>query len=159
MSIEVRDAGPDDTETILEFIRGLARYEHAEDEVVATPTDIKKALFGENAKARCLIAESEEQPVGFALFFYSFSTWTGKYGIYLEDLFVNEESRGKGAGMALMKRLAAIAVSEDCTRFDWSVLDWNQPSIDFYEWLGADPQSEWIAYRLSGNALHRLAGD
>ncbi len=153
----VREAQPEDVGTILEFIRGLARYEKAEDEVVATTDDLTAALFGESAKSRCLIAEQDGESVGFALFFYNFSTWTGRYGIYLEDLFVAEEHRGTGAGFALMERLAQIAVEEGCSRFEWSVLDWNKPSIDFYEALGAEAQSEWIGYRMSGDALARLA--
>lgn len=160
MSITVRQAVPDDIEAILDFIRGLARYEKAEDEVVATTADLHAALFGPAAKTRCLLAErsGEEgaEPVGFALFFYNFSTWTGKYGIYLEDLFVDAGHRGTGAGFALMERLAQIAIEEDCARFEWSVLDWNTPSIQFYDSLGAEPQSEWIGYRLSGDALRRL---
>ncbi len=156
--IEIREAVPTDVDVILAFIRGLARYEKAEDEVVATTDDLADALFGQTAKTRCLIAESDGTAVGFALFFYNFSTWTGRYGIYLEDLFVDEEHRGTGAGFALMERLAQIAVSEGCTRFEWSVLDWNKPSIDFYESLGAEAQSEWIGYRMSGNALRQLAG-
>lgn len=162
MSISVRAATPDDLEVILAFIRGLARYEHAEDEVIATTADLNAALFAPAAKARCLIADRVDdagrviEPVGFALFFYNFSTWTGKYGIYLEDLFVEEKYRGTGAGFALMQRLAQIAIEEDCSRFEWSVLDWNTPSIAFYERLGAEPQSEWIGYRLAGEALRRL---
>lgn len=156
--MNVRDAKPDDVGAILEFIRGLARYEKAEDEVVATADDLHAALFGDNAKTRCLIAESDEgEAIGFALFFYNFSTWTGRYGIYLEDLYVDEAHRGTGAGFALMERLAQIAVAEDCSRFEWSVLDWNTPSIKFYEALGAEAQSEWIGYRISGDALKRLA--
>lgn len=157
MAPTVREATPDDLPDILEFIRGLARYEHAEDEVVATVDDLHAALFGENAKARCLIAELDTHSVGCAVFFYNFSTWTGQYGIYLEDLFVEEAHRGTGAGLALMRALAKIAVDEGCTRFEWSVLDWNQPSINFYERLGARAQPEWIGYRMAGDVLARLA--
>ena len=153
----VRAARPGDVRAILRFIRGLARYEKAESEVVATIDDLSEALFGENARTRCLIAEDDGQAVGFALFFYTFSTWTGRYGIHLEDLFVEETHRGSGVGFALMERLAQIAVQEGCARFEWNVLDWNTPSIDFYEALGAEPLSEWIGYRLSGHALERLA--
>jgi GNAT superfamily N-acetyltransferase len=153
----VREARPGDVSTILKFIRGLARYENAADEVVATTGDLTEALFGDRARTRCLIAEDEGEAIGFALFFYNFSTWTGRSGIYLEDLFVEEAHRGTGAGFALMERLAQIAAEEGCPRFEWSVLDWNKPSIEFYEALGAEPQSEWIGYRLSGHALKRLA--
>tara|TARA_Y100001934_G_scaffold120178_1_gene146952 strand:+ start:1142 stop:1621 length:480 start_codon:yes stop_codon:yes gene_type:complete len=153
----VREAVPADLPDILEFIRGLARYERAEDEVVATVDDLEAALFGDNAKARCFIAGIDGKSVGCAVFFYNFSTWTGRYGIYLEDLFVEEAHRGTGAGLALMQALAKTAVDEGCTRFEWSVLDWNQPSIDFYERLGAEAQSEWIGYRMAGDVLARLA--
>jgi GNAT superfamily N-acetyltransferase len=159
MDITIRDAIPDDSAQVLTLIKGLARYERAEDEVVATVDDIEGALFGENARTRALIAELDRNSVGFALFFYNFSTWTGKYGIYLEDLFVEPEFRGYGIGQALMKHLARIAVDEDCARFEWSVLDWNEPSIRFYEALGAEAQSEWIGYRLSGDALKKLTTD
>lgn len=157
MPTEVRPATRDDLAAILEFIRGLARYEKAEDQVVATVADLEAALFGANARVRCLVADANGESVGCAIFFYNYSTWTGKYGIYLEDLFVDEAHRGTGAGLALMQALAQIAVEEGCTRFEWSVLDWNQPSINFYERLGAEPQSEWIGYRMSGEVLTRLA--
>tara|TARA_B100000519_G_scaffold71972_1_gene61977 strand:- start:1102 stop:1641 length:540 start_codon:yes stop_codon:yes gene_type:complete len=157
VSINIRPADPGDVDAILAFIRGLARYEHAEKEVVATTADLDAALFGANAKVHCLIAETGNTSVGCAIYFYNFSTWIGKYGIYLEDLFVEEAHRGAGAGLALMQALATIAIDEGCTRFEWSVLDWNQPSIDFYERLGAEAQSEWIGYRMSGDVLAQLA--
>mgnify|MGYP001205639294 CR=1 FL=1 len=157
MAPTVREATPADLPDILGFILGLARYEHAEDEVVTSIDDLDAAIFSGSARVRCLIAQSNGLSVGCAIFFYNFSTWTGKYGIYLEDLFVEEAHRGKGAGLALMRALANIAVEEGCTRFEWSVLDWNQPSIDFYEQLGAQAQSEWIGYRMAGDVLSRLA--
>lgn len=155
--ITIRDARIEDADLILAFIKGLARYEKAEHEVVATAADIRRAIFGEDARVRAVIGEVDGNAAGFALFFYNFSTWTGKYGIYLEDLFVEPEHRGAGLGKALLTHLARLAVDEGCTRFEWSVLDWNRPAIDFYEALGAEAQSEWIGYRLSGRALQALA--
>lgn len=156
-TITIRDARIEDAAQILAFIKGLAAYEKAPHEVIATVADIERALFGDNARVRAVIGELDQVPAGFALFFYNYSTWTGKYGIYLEDLFVLPEHRGAGLGKALLKHLAQIAVAEDCSRFEWSVLDWNEPAIGFYESLGAEAQSEWIGYRLSGEALARLA--
>jgi GNAT superfamily N-acetyltransferase len=156
-TISIRDARIEDAAQILAFIKGLAAYEKAPHEVIATVADIERALFGDNARVRAVIGELGRAPAGFALFFYNYSTWTGKYGIYLEDLFVLPEHRGAGLGKALLRHLAQIAVAEDCSRFEWSVLDWNDPAIGFYESLGAKAQSEWIGYRLSGEALARLA--
>jgi len=158
-TINIRDARIEDAAQILAFIKGLAAYEKAPHEVIATVADIERALFGESARVRAVIGEVDQAPAGFALFFYNFSTWTGKYGIYLEDLFVLPEHRGAGLGKALLRHLAQIAVAEDCSRFEWSVLDWNEPAIGFYESLGAEAQSEWIGYRLSGEALAALAAD
>jgi len=156
-TISIRDARIEDAAQILAFIKGLAAYEKAPHEVIATVADIERALFGDNARVRAVIGELGQAPAGFALFFHNYSTWTGKYGIYLEDLFVLPEHRGSGLGKALLRHLAQIAVAEDCSRFEWSVLDWNEPAIGFYESLGAEAQSEWIGYRLSGEALARLA--
>lgn len=155
--LTLRAATPDDVTRILSFIRDLAIYEKAEDLVEATEQDIRTALFGEGATTHGLMCLIDDTPVGFAVYFYNFSTWTGKRGIYLEDLYVDPEYRGHGAGKALLKRLARIAVENDCRRFEWSVLDWNTPSIEFYEALGAVPMKEWIGYRVDGPALDALA--
>jgi len=155
--LNIRPATPDDVTKILWFIRQLAIYEKAEHEVHASEDQIHSALFGHDAHCGSLIAEVDGEAVGFALYFFNFSTWLGKPGLYLEDLFVMPESRGQGAGKALLKALAKIAVDRGCGRFEWSVLDWNTPAIDFYQSLGAEPQSEWIIYRTHGEALNRLA--
>jgi len=155
--LDIRPAQPDDVTLILDLIKGLAEYERAPEQAKATAQDIEKALFQPNPRAKALICSVDGQPAGFALYFYNFSTWTGKSGIYLEDLFIEPAYRGRGAGKALLRALARIAIAEDCTRFEWSVLDWNEPAIRFYEAFGAEPQSEWLGYRLSGDALHALA--
>ena len=155
--LDIRPAQPDDVTLILDLIKGLAEYERAPEQAKATAQDIEKALFQPNPRAKALICSVDGQPAGFALYFYNFSTWTGKSGIYLEDLFVEPAYRGRGAGKALLRALARIAIAEDCTRFEWSVLDWNEPAIRFYEAFGAEPQSEWIGYRLSGDALRAFA--
>jgi GNAT superfamily N-acetyltransferase len=118
---------------------------------------IEASLFAENASARALICERDGQPIGYAVYFFNYSTWLGRNGLYLEDLYVTPEIRGTGAGKALLKHLARIAVAQDCGRFEWSVLDWNEPAIKFYESLGARPQDEWTTYRLTGAALLALA--
>ena len=155
--LNIRPAQPDDVTLILDLIKGLAEYERAPEQAKATAQDIEKALFQPNPRAKALICSVDGQPAGFALYFYNFSTWTGKSGIYLEDLFIEPAYRGRGAGKALLRTLARIAIAEDCTRFEWSVLDWNEPAIRFYEAFGAEPQSEWIGYRLSGDALRAFA--
>jgi len=155
--LEIRHATPDDLTLILDFGRELADYEKALHEVQATTDDLRAALFGEQAKAYCVICESGGEPAGFALYFYNFSTWLGKFGLFLEDLYVTPSHRGTGAGKALLKHLAQTAIDNDCGRFEWNVLDWNEPSIKFYESFGAQPQSEWIGYRLSGKALTDFA--
>ena len=152
-----RSATQADIPQILNFVLALARYENAEHHVMATEADLQAALFGDNAIAGALLCELEGRPVGFGLYVYNFSTWTGKRGIYLEDLYVNEEQRGKGAGRAILQTLAQIAIEKDCARFEWSVLDWNVPSIRFYEALGARPLPEWVGYRVTGDALRALA--
>ncbi|WP_223671137.1 GNAT family N-acetyltransferase [Kangiella shandongensis] len=153
----IREAVREDAPQILEFIQELADYEKMSDEVVATVSDIEQTVFDEQPKAHCLIAEWEGQSAGFALYFYSYSTFLGKHGIYLEDLFVKPEFRGKRIGLTLLKRLSKIAVDNDCKRLDWSVLDWNQPAIDFYDSIGAKAQKEWLGYRLTGKALDEFA--
>ena len=155
--IEIRRAEPADAALILRFITDLAIYEKAEDEVVATVADIQRSLFSEGANARALICDIDAAPAGFAVYFFNYSTWLGRNGLYLEDLYISPESRGQGAGKALLRKLAKIAVSKDCGRFEWSVLDWNEPAIKFYQSIGAEPQDEWVGYRLSGRALEELA--
>ena len=155
--INIRTATAADAATILYFIHELARYEREPDAVVATEADILRDGWGPTPRFRCLIAEIDGKPVGFALYFTSYSTWEGHHGLYLEDLFVSPEHRGLGLGKALLSRVAAIAVEEGCPRLEWSVLDWNQPSIDFYHRIGARKKSEWFMMRLSGEALATLA--
>ena len=155
--INIRPATEGDCRLILQFIIELAVYEKLEDEVVATENDIRDSLFGENTVARAVICEIEGEPVGFAFYFYNHSTWLGKKGLYLEDLYVTPAARGKGAGQRLLSHLARIAVENDCGRFEWSVLDWNELAINFYKNLGARPMDGWIGYRLTGKALRDLA--
>jgi GNAT superfamily N-acetyltransferase len=155
--IAVRDATRADAALILGFIRGLADYERLLHEVSASEADIDAALFSAQPRAFCDIAEEDGAPVGFALWFYNFSTFEGRCGIYLEDLFVIPEARGSGAGLALMRRLARRCRDEDLRRLEWQVLDWNAPTIAFYDRLGATAKSEWITRSLSGDALAALA--
>lgn len=152
----IRPARPGDEKLLIDLIHELAVYEKAPKEAVATPELIHQALFAERPTAEAVIAEWKGQPAGFALFFHNFSTWLGKPGLYLEDLFVREDMRGNGIGKALLLHLAGIARERGCGRMEWSVLDWNTPAIDFYESLGARPQSEWTVYRLDANALSAL---
>jgi len=155
--ITVRDAARADTALILGFIRGLAEYERLLHEVTASEADIALALFGAQPRAYCDIAEQDGAPVGFALWFYNFSTFEGRCGIYLEDLFVIPEARGTGAGLALMRRLAGRCRDEGLRRLEWQVLDWNSPTIAFYDRLGASAKSERITRSLFGDALAALA--
>lgn len=155
--LTIRAATPDDVDTILRFVRELAIYEKAEHEVLATPEHIHQTLFAPEPRVFGLIALDGDTPVGFAVYFFNYSTWQGRHGLYLEDLYVSPAHRGTGAGKRLLQHLAQIAVAQDCGRFEWSVLDWNTPAIDFYESLDAKPQSEWIRYRLTGQALQNLA--
>ena len=147
-----------DLGAIEELIRALAVYERMADEVVMDAELLRKSLFGERRYAEVLIAEEGGEAAGFALFFHNFSTFVGRPGIYLEDLFVKPEHRGKGYGKALLKRLAELAVERDCGRLEWAVLDWNEQAIGFYRRLGARPNDEWTVYRLAGDALSNLAG-
>jgi GNAT superfamily N-acetyltransferase len=156
-NITIRTASAEDSQLILRFITDLAIYEKAEDEVIATQNDIEQSLFGEGSTTQAVICEIDHQPVGFAVYFFNYSTWLGKHGLYLEDLYVSPEFRGTGAGKALLVYLAKIAVAHDCGRFEWSVIDWNEPAIKFYQALGAEPQNEWVSYRLTGQALTDLA--
>lgn len=153
MAINIRPATPDDAELILRFITELAIYEKAEHEVKTDAAGIRDSLFADGSTAHGLICEHNGQPIGYAVYFFNYSTWLGKHGLYLEDLYVSPEARGLGAGKALLRHLAQLAVARDCGRFEWSVLDWNTPAIDFYESFGARPQSEWTTYRLTGQAL------
>lgn len=158
MATTIRPATPADAALILRFIRALAKYEREPDAVEATEDDLLRHGFGESPYFQCLIAEHDGTPVGFALFFYDYSTWLGKPGLYLEDVFVDPPFRGLGIGKALLKRLAAIALEKGCARMKWEVLDWNQPAIEFYQGLGAEFQDTWRNVRLSGEPLRRLAG-
>lgn len=156
-TISIRFATVEDVPLILTLIRGLAEYERLAHEAVVTEAVLRKSLFSERPQAEVIIAELDGTPAGFALFFHNFSTFVGKHGLYLEDLFVFPEFRGHGIGRALMTRLAGIAVERDCGRFEWWVLDWNEPAIRFYESLGARAMSDWTVYRLTGDPLTRLA--
>lgn len=156
-TINIRPACAEDSALILRFITDLAIYEKAEEAVIATETDIRDSLFAEDSTTSALICELDDAAVGFAVYFFNYSTWLGKHGLYLEDLYVSPEFRGAGAGKALLKHLAQLAISKNCGRFEWSVLDWNEPAIGFYKSIGAQPQDEWVGYRLSGKALTDLA--
>ncbi len=156
--IKIRPATEADAGLILKFITDLAIYEKAEHEVVTTEPEIKQTLFGKDSSTSALICNIDKQAVGYAVYFFNYSTWLGKHGLFLEDLYVSPEQRGFGAGKALLKHLAKIAVAKNCGRLEWNVLDWNEPAIQFYKSLGAKPQDEWVGYRLTGEALHQLAG-
>jgi GNAT superfamily N-acetyltransferase len=153
----IRPARADDCGTIAELIRELAVYERLEAEAKATPEDIRRDLFGPRPFAEALIAEVDGEPVGFALFFHNYSTIRGRPGIYLEDLFVRPESRGRGIGRALLAHLAKLASERGCGRLEWAVLDWNEPSINFYRSLDALPMDDWTIFRLADGPLARLA--
>jgi GNAT superfamily N-acetyltransferase len=154
----LRSATRDDVPVIAELIRGLARFEKLEQEVVMTDELLAAGLFGDRPYAEVVLAEDDGRPVGFALFFHNFSTFLGRPGIYLEDLFVLPEQRGRGIGRMLLAHLARLAVERGCGRLEWAVLDWNRDAIKFYERLGARPNSDWTVYRLTGDALTGLAG-
>ncbi len=158
-AFEIRPATRADVATILGLIRELADYERLSKEVVAKEEDLQQWLFGEKPVAEVLIGEYRGKPVSFALFFYNFSTFLGKPGIYLEDLYVKPDYRHKGFGRRLMAYIAQWAKAKNCGRFEWAVLNWNTPAIELYEKLGAVPQKEWTVYRLSGEALNRLADE
>lgn len=158
MGTTIRRATPADVPQILNFIRALAIYEREPDAVTATEAGLLRDGFGPNRFYFCLIAEHEGQSAGFALYFFNYSTWLGRPGLYLEDLFVHPEFRGLGIGKELLKQVAAIAVENNCPRLQWEVLDWNTPAIDFYKAMGAEFLEEWLNVRVSGPALLRLAG-
>jgi GNAT superfamily N-acetyltransferase len=155
--MEIRQATVEDEDLILRFVRELAAYEKADHAVVATAADIENSLFGSDSSTRALICELDNEPIGYAVYFFNYSTWLGRHGLYLEDLYVSPEHRGAGAGKALLKHLAQLAVAKGCGRFEWSVLDWNEPAIRFYQAIGARPQDEWVGYRLTGEALEAFA--
>lgn len=157
MSVVIREAKRSDSSLILRFVKELASYEKAEHEVIATEASIENSIFAEDSSTQALICEKDGSPIGFAVYFFNYSTWLGKHGLYLEDLYVTNTERGSGAGKALLKHLAKIAVEKGCGRFEWSVLDWNEPAIKFYNSLGAKPKTEWIGYQLTGANLHALA--
>jgi GNAT superfamily N-acetyltransferase len=156
LSATIREATSSDVPLILGFIRELAEYEKLLHEVVATEDGLLETLFGAKPGAEVIIAETEGAPVGFALFFHNYSTFAGRPGIYLEDLYVRPEARGKGVGAALLAHLAALAVERGCARLEWAVLDWNRPAIAFYEKLGASAMHDWTVFRVSGEPLRRL---
>ncbi len=155
--LSIRHATVDDCRTILGFIVELAVYEKLEHEVVATTATLEETLFGATRYAQCIIAEYQSKPVGYALFFNNFSTFTGRPGIYLEDLYVQPEMRGKGFGKNLLAYLAKLAVDSNFTRVEWSVLDWNEPAIEFYRSIGAQPMEGWTGQRLDGDQLQFFA--
>lgn len=155
--ITIRDAVSSDAQTIYDFILELAVYEKEPDAVVTTVQETKDKIFSKNSSVKALICELDGKAIGHAIYFYNYSTWLGKYGIYLEDLYVTEHKRGMGAGKAMLKHLAKKALKEKCGRFEWSCLDWNKPSRDFYESIGAVSQDEWIGYRLEGDSLRNFA--
>lgn len=157
--LEIRPATEEDVPLLLRFIKDLAEYEHLSHEVSATEETLRESLFGGRRVAEALLAYLGNEPAGFALFFHNFSTFLGLPGIYLEDLFVRPEYRGSGAGRELLVRLAKLAKERGCGRLEWSVLDWNEPSIGFYKSVGAVPMDDWTVYRLTGDALEKLSGE
>lgn len=157
MSLQIRAATEADIDTILHLIRQLAIYEKEPDAAVATRADLLRDGFGERPKFYVDLAFWNDEPAGFCFYFYNYSTWLGQPGLYLEDLFVEPDFRGKGIGKSLLVYLAKKAVAENCGRFEWQCLDWNQPSIDFYEALGAKAMREWVPFRAEGEALLRLS--
>jgi GNAT superfamily N-acetyltransferase len=155
--VKIIPATEHDVPLVLSFIRKLAEYEKLSHQVVATEDLLREGLFGPRPVAEVVLAYLDSQPVGFALFFHNFSTFVGRPGIYLEDLFVEPAQRGRGVGKALLAHVANLAVARGCGRFEWAVLDWNTPAIDFYKSLGAVPLDDWTLFRLTGEALHRIA--
>jgi len=157
MTMNIRPAAPADVPTILRFVRELAEFERAPDAVEATEPMLADALFGDTPAAEAVLAERDGEPLGFALFFHNFSTWTGRRGLYLEDLYVTPEARGLGVGTALLRHLAGIALDRGCARFEWAVLDWNEPAKAFYTKMGAELMTDWRIERAAGDALVRIA--
>jgi GNAT superfamily N-acetyltransferase len=157
MAIKVRDAVASDSQVIFDFIIELAIYEKEPDAVKTTVEETREKIFGKDSTVKALICEENGKAIGHAIYFYNYSTWLGKNGIYLEDLYVTESKRNKGAGKAMLKHLAQKAVKEGCGRFEWSCLDWNTPSRKFYESIGAKSLDEWVGYRLEGDSLINFA--
>lgn len=157
MSVKIRSAVPADLPTILQFIHDLAEYEKAPDEVELSLDDLKESLFGVNPQVFCLISEVDNEISGFAVWHLNYSTWLGKHGIYLEDLYVDPKFRGLGHGKALLRKLAQICIEKGYKRLQWWVLDWNESAIDFYKSIGAEPMDEWTVFRVSGSSLRKLA--
>jgi GNAT superfamily N-acetyltransferase len=155
----IREALPSDSSLLVCFIKELAEYEQLSHQVVITEDLIHDNLFGDRRTAEAFLGYLDEEPVAFALFFHSYSTFLGRPGIYLEDLFVRPPARGLGIGREMLRRIARLAMERNCGRLEWSVLNWNEPAIGFYRKLGAEPQDEWTRYRLSGDALSRFAGE
>lgn len=151
--MNIRKATAEDAEIIFALIIELAIYEKAEHEVRTTADEIRESMFGSDSKTSTLVAEVNNKPVGYAVYFHNYSTWLGKNGLYLEDIYVSPDYRHNGIGKALLQKVANIAVTNNCGRVEWSVLDWNTPAIDFYKSLGAKPQDEWTVYRLTGDEL------
>jgi len=158
MSIEIRKAVPDDAPLILEFIKGLAEYERLSDMVTADAETLREWIF-DKGRAEVLFAALDGEEAGFALYFYNFSTFLGRAGLYIEDLYVKPEYRGKGCGKALFREIARLAALEGCGRVEWWCLDWNQPSIDFYKKFGAESMDDWTVYRLTGDALYTVSAE
>ena len=159
MQLKIRDAVQADLPKILQFIKDLAEYEKAPNEVVLSISDLEQSIFGTNPQVYCLIAELENEVTGFAVWHLNYSTWLGKHGIYLEDLYVDPKYRGQGHGKALLRKLAQICVERGYKRLQWWVLDWNQSAIDFYKSIGAEPMDQWTVFRVSGSSLEKLATD
>lgn len=159
LAIDIRPAKSADVPIVLRLIKALAEYERLTHEVVATETSVRETLFGSRPRAEAVIACAGDEPVGFAVWFHNYSTFLSRPGLYLEDVFVLPEWRGRGVGRALLRHLARIAVSRGCGRMEWAVLDWNEPAIRFYRGLGARSMDDWTVYRLTGDALARLASE
>jgi GNAT superfamily N-acetyltransferase len=154
--LRIEKAVPDDVPLILNFVRQLAEYEKLADSVAATEERLRETLFGPDPSAHAVLAYNNDDPVGFAIYFFNYSTFVGRPGLYLEDLFVRPGARGKGFGRELLKYLAGIAVERNCGRMEWAVLNWNEPAIGFYKRLGAEPMDDWTVFRLSGDALKNM---
>ncbi len=156
-NINIRKATIDDAGLLLNFVKKLAKEEKAEHEVETSMEQMIKTIFGKDSTVHAIICESDGEPIGHAVYFFNYSTWQGKNGLYIEDLFILEEHRNSGAGKQILKYLSGLALKKDCGRLEWSVLDWNTQAIGFYESLGAKPLNEWIRYRLSGDMLNKVA--
>ena len=156
-ALRLRDARPDDLSTVDRLIRALAKYERLEHEAQASHEQLRRALFGPQPKVFALLGEWQGKPAGLCIWFYNFSTFLGRHGIYIEDIFVEPEFRGRGIGRAIFRHLAQRAMAEDCGRIEWQVLNWNEPAINFYRGIGAEPRTDWHVQRVAGDALKRLA--